>query len=520
MEPVIQIGAVTDVGQVREHNEDSILAHNFLPGHPWGLNALLLVADGVGGRDAGEVASRLGLETLWRWFGDPCLPPPVSGAGVPGPSMVTAALQTAIQDANTAVRSAAGQGGAPASTLTVCLIRPGEVFIGHVGDSRAYLLTGKEVLQLTDDDSLVADAVRRGQMTPEEARHSPYRNQILKALGVEGSIAPSVHQHSLPRGAALLVCSDGLSEYVEGDELREVVFRYSVPQDACVDLVRLASVRGGHDNISVAVLYNGPLEATLQRPSSARPTGNRRNAVPAIATPARTTRLAWNDPTILLRSLFVALMMAFTIVLGAYLAHRNTRREPTSPQRLRTPNTHRNINIPTTPFPFPQQPDERLQEAVPISEKAPTLPADTKKVKQKRQSQPAAPAGEANAMPELEIQAVTPEFPTPLIPEAGDGDLKISFIQEGRTVTVTLEGQGILSEENDTSDIDKQFFKIKNTRIEDIIMTDKTSKQRFKNLTSKKYFLVELNHQYKLRYNGQEITFTVQNPVIQLGGSK
>ena len=518
MEPVIQIGAVTDVGQVREHNEDSVLAHRFPLGHPWGLSALLLVADGVGGRDAGEVASRLGLETLWRWFGEPCLPPPVSGAGMPRPSMITAALHTAIQDANAAVRSAAGQGGSPASTLTVCLIRPGEVFIGHVGDSRAYLITGKEIIQLTDDDSLVADAVRRGQMTPEEARHSPYRNQILKALGVEDSIAASVHQHSLPHGAALLVCSDGLSEYVDSDELREVFFRYSVPQDACVDLVRLANVRGGHDNISVAVLYNGPLDAkSPQLPRNARPTGNRRNVTPALPTPALTNHLAWNDPTILLRSLFVVLMIAFAIVLGAYLAHRNTRREPTAPQRS---NVHRNIPTTTTPFPLPTQPDEHLPEATPAPEKTSPLPKDTKKGKQRQQPQPTAPEGEVNTVPELDIQAVTPVLPTSPIPEAKEGDLKINFIQEEKHVIVTLEGEGILSEENDVSDIDNNTLKIKNTQIKDIIMTDKASGRQIDNIKTRKNFLVELNHQYSLRYKGQETNFTVQNPVIQSGASR
>lgn len=305
MKAVVQVADATDVGKVRDHNEDTVFARAFGPGHPWGLTALLLVADGVGGRDAGEVASRIAGETLWRWFGE-------GGAAVLGgttPSALAAALLGAIQEANHQV-CLAGEGAAstPASTLTVCLVRPGEVFVGHVGDSRAYLLSAQGARQLTDDDSMVADAVRRGQMTEEEARTSPYRNQILKALGVAPTVEPAVHQFSLRSGDALLVCSDGLSEYVGGDELRDVAFRAALPEDACRDLIALANARGGHDNVSVALLRGGAVPRLAPRPAT--------RERPALA------GVRPRDPNLVPRYVLLSIGAALAIVLGTFLAHR------------------------------------------------------------------------------------------------------------------------------------------------------------------------------------------------------
>jgi serine/threonine protein phosphatase PrpC len=259
---VLEVVAATDVGRVREHNEDSVRALTAQATDAlWQVAGVLIVADGMGGHQAGEVASGLAADALEEFFKNP--PAPVGGpaSALDGRALL-AHLDAAVRQANAAVFSSVAPTGGdvpttarPGTTLTACLLRADEYFIGHVGDSRAYLLRAEDEIfsceQITDDDSFVGEAVRNGHMTPEDARHSPLRHQITKAIGLEAEVEPALHHGQWQAGEVLLLCSDGLTEYVEDEELAAIVFTTANLNTACEELIALANSRGGADNISL-----------------------------------------------------------------------------------------------------------------------------------------------------------------------------------------------------------------------------------------------------------------------------
>lgn len=251
----LEIVALSDVGQERELNEDTVWAAPLSAGaeNAWQLSGLLLVADGMGGHDAGEIASGLAGQTVRQIFTS--VRPAFAPEALTGQGLL-AGLAGAVEEVNRAVFAAgeagAATGGRPGTTLTVALLRADEWAIGHVGDSRAYLIRRNGAQQLTNDDSLVAEAVRRGQMTEAEAQGSQFRNQITKAIGLNAAVAPSTYQGSWAAGEVILLCSDGLTEYVRPTEMWDAVAGGESLERACQSLIDLANQRGGHDNISVA----------------------------------------------------------------------------------------------------------------------------------------------------------------------------------------------------------------------------------------------------------------------------
>jgi protein phosphatase len=240
------VGAMrTDVGRVRSSNEDSVAFVAPAPDAPEARQGYLaIVADGMGGHAAGEVASALATEVVRRVFYSLDVEPP-------------RALKAAFEAANRAIfeQSARepeckGMG----TTCTAVVIRDGRLWLAHVGDSRAYMLRGREVTQLSDDQTLHAQLVREGVMTQEEAERSPGGNVILQAVGTRKEVAPTIWSEGLPLaiGDAIILCSDGLSNLVSEAELAAVV-PDRAPQDSCHLLVEAALAAGGHDNISVGV---------------------------------------------------------------------------------------------------------------------------------------------------------------------------------------------------------------------------------------------------------------------------
>ncbi|HEY0076352.1 MAG TPA: PP2C family serine/threonine-protein phosphatase [Abditibacteriaceae bacterium] len=248
----LEIASATDVGRQRELNEDSVWATPILPAdaNPWQLSGLLLVADGMGGHQAGEVASNLAMQTARQIF--------ESGIALPDEELsgqkLLERVSQAVQEINRIVYQIGDGNGAarPGTTLTLCLARPHEFVIGHAGDSRAYLIRRNEVEQVTQDDSSVAEMVRRGLMTEEEARTSQFRNQITKAIGLRPDIEPTVYYGNWQSGDVLLLCSDGLTEYVTPHEMLQLVQSGDSLQQVCAALIDKANAGGGHDNISVA----------------------------------------------------------------------------------------------------------------------------------------------------------------------------------------------------------------------------------------------------------------------------
>jgi serine/threonine protein phosphatase PrpC len=240
------IGAMrTDTGLVRTLNEDSVA---WVTPHDddaaTNRGSLALVADGMGGHAAGEVASALAADVVRRLY-----------YGLDGP--IPQVLANAFAAANRAIIEYAqehpecrGMG----TTCTVLAFRDSQAWLAHIGDSRAYLLRERHLIQLSEDQTLVAKLVSEGTITQAEADHSPMHNVILQALGTTSNIKPMIGAKGLPlqSGDVLILCSDGVSNMVPDDKIAEIASRLP-PQEACDALIEAALAAGGHDNASLGV---------------------------------------------------------------------------------------------------------------------------------------------------------------------------------------------------------------------------------------------------------------------------
>jgi len=242
------------VGRVRDHNEDALFvvsseqeANNAAPAF-----GLFMIADGMGGHQSGEIASSMALRVAGSQLLSQVYMPLISGMdrGSEQPAL-TDAVREAISLANRAVtRDLPGSG----STLTCGMILEDRLFIGHVGDSRAYLLRiGQSPKQLTKDHSLVNRLMEMGQLTEDEAAVHPQRNVLYRAIGQGGALEIDVSTYALTPGDRLLLCSDGLWGFVEESEIWRLIQQASTPQQACAQLVEAANAAGGNDNITVVL---------------------------------------------------------------------------------------------------------------------------------------------------------------------------------------------------------------------------------------------------------------------------
>ena len=296
--------AATDVGRRRSGNEDSYdIWVSDGSGGQHAADTLIVVCDGMGGSNAGEVASRMAAETVVRVFAED-----TSGDAA-------RALGRAIEIANDEVhehgRSRIDLNGM-GTTCTAIALKGDEVSFGHVGDSRAYLIRDGRIRQITADHSLVAQLVARGQITPAEAKTDPRRNVVTRSVGVGPTV--DVDAEHLPDpleiGDTLLVCSDGLHGQVTDDELAEIASGESLDR-ACRDLIALANERGGPDNITVALARlesDDPQDAP--RPARTRESEPRASA-PRKADPAAAPapRKAGGSRQRMLQLLIVALVV-------------------------------------------------------------------------------------------------------------------------------------------------------------------------------------------------------------------
>jgi serine/threonine protein phosphatase PrpC len=242
---IVKMGARTDLGRIRENNEDKF--DFFEPEDPdvvANKGSFYAVADGMGGHAAGQIASELALKTVVKaYFADPS--PDVAGS-----------LQRAICEANALLYDAAQaivERSGMGTTLTAVVIRADEAYFAHVGDSRAYLIRDGAIRQVTEDHSWVAEQVRRGALSPEEARFSPFRNVITRSLGNMPCVEADILAEGLQPGDLIILCSDGLSGSLADDEIRDLAVEKS-PSQAAMDLVDAANDRGGTDNITAVVI--------------------------------------------------------------------------------------------------------------------------------------------------------------------------------------------------------------------------------------------------------------------------
>jgi len=251
------VGQRSDAGQVRSLNEDSLLVLSLAPTYESRTAPVLglyAVADGMGGHEGGEVASKLALQVLAREVLASIALPEIGGRHAPEEE-IAARLQGAALAANDAVYLARQKrGNDMGTTLTAVLIRDDQLFVAHVGDSRAYRWNANGLEQLTTDHSVVASMVASGQAAPEEIYTHPHRSVIYRCIGDQPVVEVESNILPLAPGDRLLVCSDGLWEMIRDEGIEDVLMQESEPQAACDLLVKHANVAGGEDNISVILI--------------------------------------------------------------------------------------------------------------------------------------------------------------------------------------------------------------------------------------------------------------------------
>lgn len=249
---------LSDVGRKRSGNEDAYALHR--------EHNLYIVADGMGGHAAGEVASRLAVESIERHISgsdprqEPTLPasfrtPRSEEAHLPVPARrVLNAIRLANQEIVRAVRQNQGQRGM-GTTVVTAYVHGARLYVGSVGDSRAYLMRGSALTQLTSDHTFVNEQVRAGTLTSEEARRHPARNILTRAVGSQEEVDADLVVQELQDGDRVLLCSDGLTSMVEDGDIQEVLRAHPGDLDACCRaLVDLANDHGGDDNVTVVLL--------------------------------------------------------------------------------------------------------------------------------------------------------------------------------------------------------------------------------------------------------------------------
>ena len=245
----------SDIGRVRHKNEDAFVIADLMQSEPIqamsatiALNVdsrgvLLAISDGMGGAQAGEVASALTLSALR-------LEMPGGEGGT-----AEAALAASVVRANEKVWTTAVDTGRQGmgATLTAVLIHGRRAYVAEVGDSRAYVLRGRRFIQLTRDQSYVQDLIDAQTITREEAKTTPLRNAITQAIGTDPNVVVVLNRFTLRQGDRILLCSDGLSGKVQDDEMRRELIATTNLETACLRLIELANSRGGEDNITVVL---------------------------------------------------------------------------------------------------------------------------------------------------------------------------------------------------------------------------------------------------------------------------
>jgi len=242
----IQAYGMSDTGRIREINEDSFYISGF---NDKNSDGFIVLADGMGGHNAGEIASGMAVSTITSEL--------EKTVSEESPDKIIYNILSSIDYANKKIFEdsqrdikKAGMG----STLVVAYAKNSKLYVANIGDSRAYLKSGKSFTQITQDHSIVQELVSRGSITPEEALVHPDKNIITRAMGTERIVEADMFEYSLKSGDLIMLCSDGLSEMVRDNVIFETLENIDDINDAVSALVTLANENGGKDNITVAIL--------------------------------------------------------------------------------------------------------------------------------------------------------------------------------------------------------------------------------------------------------------------------
>ena len=240
----LEFFSATDTGRARSNNEDSVAVDD--------ATALLVLADGMGGYNAGEVASGMATSfiksELGRWLSE--------AHDTATDTDVRRAMDICVDNANRAIFNAANsnpQYAGMGTTLVVGVFREQRLLLGHVGDSRAYRLRAQRLTQITHDHSLLQEQIDSGLITPEQAAFSANKNLVTRAVGVEDTVLLETHLHDVLPGDTYLLCSDGLSDMLDDESIAQLLTSADTLSEAAGALIDAANDAGGKDNISVVL---------------------------------------------------------------------------------------------------------------------------------------------------------------------------------------------------------------------------------------------------------------------------
>jgi len=257
---VLEISSCTDPGMVRSHNEDSIAAD--------AANGLVVLADGMGGYNAGEVASGMATTVIITEMQQILATArPYDVDQRTNQEIATRLVREQVLKANTSIYQAAQsqpQYAGMGTTLVTCLFYDNRILVAHLGDSRLYLLRGVSFRQVTRDHSLLQEQIDSGLITAEQAKKAQHKNLVTKALGIDPTVEPELHEYPTKAGDIYLLCSDGLCDMVEDDDIGMTLQALGGNLKlAAQQLVQMANDNGGRDNVSVILVrvlreYPGP----------------------------------------------------------------------------------------------------------------------------------------------------------------------------------------------------------------------------------------------------------------------
>ncbi len=235
----------SDVGKVRLNNEDAF----YFPQKGYEFPELYIVADGMGGHQGGEIASRIAVKEVSSYINS-------NLSQDCDTQKVKRILESSIVKANSKILSLSlknhGLSGM-GTTITIALLHNGCLYIGHVGDSRAYRIRENHMEQLTKDHSLVWQLAEEGRITMEETKTHPMKNVITKALGTDEFIEPDILEFDLKNNDIIILCSDGLTNMLDNDSIKNIVCGLE-PEQAALKLIKEANLKGGEDNITVGII--------------------------------------------------------------------------------------------------------------------------------------------------------------------------------------------------------------------------------------------------------------------------
>lgn len=241
----MEFGVKTDVGMVRDNNQDAFYVspdENF---------PLFIIADGMGGHKAGEIASNMAIDIIKDNLTRDLAKTSISD------KEIKKIIENSIYEANRGIyiksienENFSGMG----TTVVLAYIIKDKIFIGHVGDSRAYILRKDKLFQVTKDHSLVEELISNGSISKEEARNHPQRNVITRAVGTSADIKIDIIVEDKYKDDTLLLCTDGLTTMVDDDKIKDLLVNSENIQETCENLVKLSNARGGFDNITVIAI--------------------------------------------------------------------------------------------------------------------------------------------------------------------------------------------------------------------------------------------------------------------------